>query len=116
MDAALAADALQHVKKLSPSENVTVVVPRITPLDGTMLFFDSFTLSILSRIVLQVMEMVQVCCFDVSTVVSSGSVGVGLPSGTGSVWYLSFPVEGLISCLPPVVPEDGVSALSAGVC
>ena len=87
MDAALAADALQHVKN-----------------------------AILSRIVLQVMEMVQVCCFDVSTVVSSGSVGVGLPSGTGSVWYLSFPVEGLISCLPPVVPEDGVSALSAGVC
>ena len=100
-------------KTLSPSENVTVVVSRMMPSEGTIPFLDSFTLSMLSRIVLQVMEIVQVYFVDVSTSASSGSAGAGFPSGTGSVWYLSFPVEGSISCLPLV---EGVScALSNGV-
>lgn len=59
------------------------------------------------------MEIVQVYFVDVSTSVSPVLQAAGFPSGTGSVWYLSFPVDGSISCLPLV---EGVSCvLSDGV-
>ena len=76
-----------------------MVADRIVPSAGTMPCLDSSHRSILFRMVLQEMEKVQVCFLLVSTVVSSGSTGTGFPSGTGSVRYLSLPVEGSIICL-----------------
>lgn len=57
------------------------------PSSGTRNFLFSTHLSMLSRMVSQEMEKVQVWVVVVSTVVSCGSTGVGLPSGTGSVMY-----------------------------
>ena len=84
---------------LSPSEKATLVEARITPSDGTIPCLDSSHRPILFRIVRQEMENVQVWFLLVSMVVSSGSTGVGFPGGTGSVWYLSLPVAGSITCL-----------------
>ena len=47
----------------------------------------------LFRIVAQEMEIVQLYAAS-PTVVFCGSTGVGMPSGTGSVWYWSCPVSG----------------------
>ena len=90
---------------LSPSLKVTVVVAKITPSDGTIAFFSSFNRFMLFRMVSHRMDRVQVSFLLSSTVASSGSTGVGFPSGTGSVWYLSFPVSGSISI--PGVEEEG---------
>lgn len=51
--------------------------------------FSFFSLSLLSRMVRQSTDRVQVPVFFRLTSVSSGLTGWGLPSGTGSVWYLS---------------------------
>ena len=59
----------------------------LTDAAGTRNFLFSTHLSILSRMVSQEMEKVQVWVVVVSTVVSCGSTGAGLPSGTGSVMY-----------------------------
>ena len=88
---------------------------RIQPSAGTSSTFSGSQRSRLSRMAAQEMESVQVyAASPIST--SSGSTGMGLPSGTGSVWYLSLPVPvsiimPLISSYSPVAPAP----ISAGV-
>ena len=64
-------------------------------------------LSMLSKIVSQEMESVQVWVMEVSTVVSCGSTGAGLPSGMGSVMYWSLsPVFSGCVCSRPQAAQD----------
>ena len=72
---------------LSPSLNSTSVAGKTMPSAGTRNFLFFTHLSMLSRMVSQEMEKIQVCVTVVSTAVSCGSTGLGLPSGIGSVMY-----------------------------
>ena len=82
------------------------------PSDGTASSLSGSSMSRLLSIVEHSIEKVQVYFVRLSTVVSSGSTGMGLPAGTGSVLYLSCSV-----CLPSdtALLGDVVGADVAGV-